>query len=94
MFCEADAAAQGIFTGELRLTEGSCTSDSKVHAPKVNSLSELLQRTCLLHFPSSSYNTACLAQCFLALSPSASFKNFLDTCVSPISHLPECAFCA
>ena len=22
MFCEADAAAQGIFTGELRLTEG------------------------------------------------------------------------
>lgn len=30
MFCEADAAAQGIFTGELRLTEGSCTSNSKV----------------------------------------------------------------
>lgn len=26
MFCEADAAAQGIFTGELRLTEGSYTS--------------------------------------------------------------------
>ena len=30
MFGEADAAAQGIFTGELRLTEGSCTSSSKV----------------------------------------------------------------
>jgi hypothetical protein len=31
MFCEADAAAQGIFTGELRLTEGYMnTSNSKV----------------------------------------------------------------
>lgn len=54
-----------------------------------------LQRICLLRFPSSSYSaTSCFAQCFpsvLALSFSASFKNFLDMCVSPRSHLSACA---
>jgi hypothetical protein len=42
-------------------------------------------------FPPSSYSATGLAQCFFASPPSASFKNFLDVCVSPICHSFSCA---
>jgi hypothetical protein len=82
-FREADAAAQGIFTSELRMIKcmysrvGSPRASIKTNGSSTTDMSS--------SFPPSSYSAPRLAQCFFESPPSASFKNFLDICVSPMS---------
>jgi hypothetical protein len=91
VFREADAAAQGIFTGELRMTKGRY---SRVGSPRASIKTHGSSTTDMSSsFPPSSYSATGLAQCFFESPPSASFKNFLDVCVSPMSHLSFARSC-